>query len=242
MPAGSFALHTVVQPDCIADVAVQMPKACFDEKDQLNHRYHAKRALYLLQIALALEMNAQDLGIESLQWTALRGDPRRPALLLRLRDSKAAIRLLPALPPSTFPLQRLAPGRNNLRSACAPRAAGASAEEHPLLPTPYYNAGIVEDLLLMQHAQTMQAAASNARSMRDAAVLLHIWAAHQRLADGTDGVDGTLLTMLLTHLLESGRAVSYTLAYRELYYRVALMNSKFCHREGSPQQELPLHL
>jgi len=78
--------------------------------------------------------------------------------------------------------------------------------------------------------------------MRDAAVLLHIWAAHQRLADGTDGVDGTLLTMLLTHLLESGRAVSYTLAYRELYYRVALMNSKFCHREGSPQQELPLHL
>jgi hypothetical protein len=39
----------------VVDVAVDMPGSCFDDKDYLNNRYHAKRVLYLdsLRVALA---------------------------------------------------------------------------------------------------------------------------------------------------------------------------------------------
>jgi U3 small nucleolar RNA-associated protein 22 len=48
---GSHATDTAIQGDNVVDVAVAMPASCFDHKDHLNHRYHAKRALYLAAVA-----------------------------------------------------------------------------------------------------------------------------------------------------------------------------------------------
>ena len=55
--------------------------------------------------------------------------------------SNFELRLLPCIALQTFPLARLAPGRNNLRAAAA-AAAGADAAPE-LLPTPHYNAAIL---------------------------------------------------------------------------------------------------
>lgn len=49
--AGSHATDTAIQGDYVVDVAVQMPASCFEHKDHLNHRYHAKRALYLAALS-----------------------------------------------------------------------------------------------------------------------------------------------------------------------------------------------
>ncbi len=60
----------------------------------------------------------------------------------RAGDSGAGfrLRLLPCVAPGAFPAPRLAPRRNNLRSAVG-AAGAASAPE--LLPTPHYNAAIL---------------------------------------------------------------------------------------------------
>ena len=52
--------------DKVVDVAVDMPGSCFDEKDYLNHRYHAKRVLYLdsLRVALLRKMRSRAEGEE----------------------------------------------------------------------------------------------------------------------------------------------------------------------------------
>jgi hypothetical protein len=51
---GSWAARTMARPGTVVDVAVEMPRACFDEKDHLNHRYFARRAQYLGHLAAAL--------------------------------------------------------------------------------------------------------------------------------------------------------------------------------------------
>lgn len=69
--------------------------------------------------------------------------------------SGLTLRLLPTLPPSTFPLARLAPHRNNLRTAAPPAAAAAAAPAKPAAgaqggegdagaPTPHYNTSVLQ--------------------------------------------------------------------------------------------------
>lgn len=57
-------------------------------------------------------------------------------------------------------------------------------------------------------AEACRAAASRCEQFSDAAALLRVWAQQQQLAQGADGLSGTLLTMLLVHLVEGGQAVS----------------------------------
>lgn len=111
---GSFGLRAALRPSPCLDLSLLMPAACFDSKDQLNHRYFAKRALYLAHVAAALRGHPQLSGVG---WECLADDPRRPALVLHPRQTPGGfcIRLLPAAPPELCPLPRLAPDRNNLR-------------------------------------------------------------------------------------------------------------------------------
>ncbi|KAL4426966.1 hypothetical protein ABPG77_009527 [Micractinium sp. CCAP 211/92] len=131
---GSFALRAALAPSPAVDLALLMPPACFDNKDQLNHRYHAKRALYLAHLAAALRKHPE---LGGLSWECLADDPRRPVLVLQppAGTSQAGfrVRLLPAAPPELCPLHRLGPGRNNLRSAVAapPKPAPQPAPQQP---------------------------------------------------------------------------------------------------------------
>jgi U3 small nucleolar RNA-associated protein 22 len=205
---GSYAAGAAARPSPVVDLALEMPRSCFDDKDQLNHRYHAKRALYLAHAAAALRSAAAPLGLARVEWAAVNGDPRRPALLLHLQagasPAGAALRLLPALAAGTFPLQRLAPGRNNLRSAVLPAAAtGGEAQQ---APTPHYNNSILQDMMAARHAAAVKAAAARVPRFAEAAVLLRVWARNQQLDAGADGLGGFLLTMLLAHLVQKGVA------------------------------------
>jgi U3 small nucleolar RNA-associated protein 22 len=244
---GSFAIDGASLPAPCLDLAVVMPSSCFDDKDQLNHRYHAKRALYLSHVATALQSKkvAKQLGLNTtttstvpqLEWVPFRDDPRRPVLVLHFQpgtfsSTGATLRIIPVAEPDLFPLQKLAPMRNNLRSVCkklSSAAAVASGGEKrapsnategsssELLPTPYYNAGILQDMLMLEHSKTLQKIANNASKFGEAAILLRVWAQKHSLRNGADGVDGLFLTNLLAQLLQSGKAVGYFIFFHFFY-------------------------
>lgn len=134
----------------------------------------------------------------------LHGDPRRPALLLRPAKAEGVvIRLLPTISPSTFALPRLAPDRNGVRAHARPApapAAAAAADPHAdghggggepmaaavdpeqlLLPTPYYNACIVEDAAPALHAARLAQALGASPRLADGLCLLKMWARRQGL-------------------------------------------------------------
>ncbi|GAB4820593.1 hypothetical protein N2152v2_007639 [Parachlorella kessleri] len=227
---GSVPLGAAVRQAPCLDLAVELPQECFDSKDQLNHRqvkgrYHAKRALYLAHIMQALQSEP---AVSKVVLGTLCNDPRKPVLLVHpppgASPSGLIIRIIPTAPPALFPLPRLAPTRNNLRTATAPppaaaaagaakpagaaTAAGAGSEPQAEtgLPTPHYNTSILQDMLLLSQHKACQAAAGRAPHFAAAAALLRVWARTQALDSGADGVGGFLLTMLLADLVQKGAA------------------------------------
>ena len=63
----------MAQPSATVDVAVEMPRACFDEKDHLNGRYFARRAQYLGELAAALRKKPSFMQVS---WEFLGHDAR----------------------------------------------------------------------------------------------------------------------------------------------------------------------
>lgn len=52
---------------------------CFHEKDYLNHRYHAKRCLYLCIIKKYLKLSSV---VCKVKWSTLQNEARKPVLLV----------------------------------------------------------------------------------------------------------------------------------------------------------------
>ena len=73
---GGWAYHTMAKPNKTVDLAIQMPSSCFDEKDQLDGRYAARRAQYLCEVAAALRRKA---AFKRLSWEFLQHDARQAA-------------------------------------------------------------------------------------------------------------------------------------------------------------------
>lgn len=66
-----------------------------------------------------------------------------------LGSESFALRLLPVLEPGIFPFSKLAPQRNNLRASPSTAPAGQAPvvpqkDEPSLLPTPSYNAALLQ--------------------------------------------------------------------------------------------------
>uniref|UniRef100_A0A670Z235 Nucleolar protein 6 n=1 Tax=Pseudonaja textilis TaxID=8673 RepID=A0A670Z235_PSETE len=77
---GSYLLGTCIKPDVNVDVAVIMPKEAFQEKDNLNQRYHRKRALYLAHLAQHL---AETNRFGSVAFGYQNGNHLKPVVLLQ---------------------------------------------------------------------------------------------------------------------------------------------------------------
>ena len=70
---GAFATRTMALPEAVIDVTVTMPTDCFYPKDNLNHQYHARRALYLATAAAALQKVA---AFKQQRWEYINGNLR----------------------------------------------------------------------------------------------------------------------------------------------------------------------
>lgn len=141
---GSYATRAVARPDTIVDVAVEMPAGCFQPRDHLGHRYHAKRALYLTTLAQRL---SREPSFAAQSYGTFHGDPRLPTLVLHPTPPAPSapgsvqskppglgfkIRLLPCIAPDTFPAAKLEPSMNNVRSALL-----AGSGSGPAAPSPF---------------------------------------------------------------------------------------------------------
>ncbi|GFR51741.1 hypothetical protein Agub_g14187 [Astrephomene gubernaculifera] len=213
----------------------------FVPKAHLNYRYHARRAVYLMAIARHLRDVSYSLfGEQRLE--ALHGDPTRPVLVLQPPKAGGySLRILPSIAPATFALPRLAPDRNGVRTHCkaaagkgaasssslpAAEAAGNADQEQQqqLLPTPHYNAGILEDMLLPVHAARLKSVLASSPRLLDGLLLLKVWARQHGLharsaaapatANSADAstssygggcLDGCLLSMLVLLLSERNK-------------------------------------
>ncbi|KAF5838727.1 Nrap protein [Dunaliella salina] len=206
----------------------------------LNHRYHARRGLYLAAVAAHLHSN-KAFRSRPMRWEACQQDPTRPVLVLGPPSAPQSsppstsipaaphqfeLRLMACLPPSTFPLAKLAPDRNAVRAVQQARPPGGpqksaaqqqqqqqrkeEEQEAMLLPTPAYNASVVADCCALLHAALLQCALQANPKLADGLLLLKVWARQHALSASqtADGLDGHMLAMLMVHLAERGKLSS----------------------------------
>lgn len=141
------------------------PQRSFAASDFQNWSYLNKRSLYLAALAPLLSRAFPSL---SLHFAWLHGDFDKPLLQLALPPSlcahRGSLRLLPALPLSAFPAEKLAPARTNVRVPGL-KTAG---------PTWFYNASVLEDLLFPHYAAWLRRAADRAPALRTAGKLVQV--------------------------------------------------------------------
>ncbi|KAG9327014.1 hypothetical protein KVV02_006491 [Mortierella alpina] len=205
---GSFPLKTVAKNrhGWSVDVAVEMPEELFQEKDHMNYRYFYKRAYYLSVLAAAIQDKRSGMSSTRTEFSTLNGDQRKPILILHpsgdkketdFKKMKCTIRIIPYIPASVFPAQRLAPGRNNVRSADATEQ----------LPTPQYNTALQQDTAFTSHLTFLYQHSKNCAAFKDGCILLKVWATQRGLIRRTnEGFNGFLLEMLMAYLLQGGGA------------------------------------
>ena len=192
---GSYLLRTLARPALNLDLAAEMPAACFAPRDVKNHRYGDKRALYLAVLSAAL---AGAPGVERVGLLGHRGDTSKPVLSVRLAGLPFLdVRVHAVVSASAMKASLLSPDHGNVR-----RHAFEGAAPQP--PTPRYNAAVLEDAAMRRHLAAAHAALAGCAGAADAVVLLKAWARRRGLARQPDGVNGFLITMLLTALVQGG--------------------------------------
>ncbi|KAF3047615.1 hypothetical protein E8E12_010882 [Didymella heteroderae] len=178
---GSYPLKMATKSDdgIVIDLVVTMPKALFQDKDYLNHRYFYKRAYYLA--CLAAGIKAEKKHKFELSFEKWHGNQLQPILVVRpngdgdaddFSGSKARINIIPALPENTFAPNKLLPTSNAVRpkGGDEDEAAGKT-----LPPTPFYNSAVQSDANITAYLKLLYATATKADAFKDACILGRIW-------------------------------------------------------------------
>ncbi|RMC16490.1 hypothetical protein DUI87_06425 [Hirundo rustica rustica] len=212
---GSYLLGTCVRPEINVDVAVTMPREIFQDKDNLNQRYHRKRALYLSHIAQHL---SQKKLFGSVRFAYMNSNHLKPILLLRPqgKDEKMVTVRLHACPVSgLFKPSRFYPSKNNVRTAwfIEQNTPKEGATEPP---TPHYNNSILCDTVMLSHLHFLSNAATDFPGMKDGVALLKVWLNQRQLSKGLGCFSGFLVSMLVAYLLMKRKIVKMMSGYQVL--------------------------
>ncbi|XP_062482635.1 nucleolar protein 6 [Pezoporus occidentalis] len=212
---GSYLLGTCIRPEINVDMAVTMPREIFQDKDNLNQRYHRKRALYLAHIAQHLSKQ-QLFG--SVKFAYMNSNHLKPILLLRPqgKDEKMVTVRLHACPaPGLFKPSRFYPSKNNIRTAWfVEQSTPKEGTTEP--PTPHYNNSILCDTMLLSHLQFLSSAATDFPGMKDGVALLKVWLNQRQLSKGLGCFSGFLVSMLVAYLLMKRKIVKMMSGYQVL--------------------------
>uniref|UniRef100_A0A8C3FDV8 Nucleolar protein 6 n=1 Tax=Chrysemys picta bellii TaxID=8478 RepID=A0A8C3FDV8_CHRPI len=197
---GSYLLGTCIKPEINVDVAVTMPRAILQDKDNLNQRYHRKRALYLAHIAQHL---SKEKLFGSVRFTYMNSNHLKPILLLKPqgKDEKlVTVRLYACPAPGFFKPSRLYPSKNNVRTAWF-LEQGSPGEGAAEPPTPHYNNSILCDTGLESNLLFLAGAGADFPGMRDGVALLKVWLHQRELDKGLGCLNGFVASMLVAYLL-----------------------------------------
>ncbi|KAI7934127.1 hypothetical protein MJO29_016558 [Puccinia striiformis f. sp. tritici] len=151
------------------DLLVQIPLGVLQEKDYLSNRYFHKRAHYLAHISKSLLKSTFSENYE-FTYSYLEGDCFKPIINIKpLKDSKPAskwtARLILSYPQSVFPLSKLAPSKDNLKSTST-------------TSSPEYNQSILMDSteLNLQHRSFLTQLSTKSPAFNQTCRLLKTWA------------------------------------------------------------------
>eukprot|EP00727_Mastigamoeba_balamuthi_P000130 m51a1_g10113 putative nucleolar protein 6 (1105) ;mRNA; f:22238-26385 len=209
---GSWATRTEARPLVNVDVAVVMPDGMFTEDDVSGDAsgYLEKRREWVAGLAQRLQARA-DVGDVTLE--PFLGDTRKPIVSI--------------LPPfdAVAPRNKAkakAAGLDAVRVRLLPcLAAGAFAELEPCAPGCAFAANaVLEDTRVVWAAQWLHARAERCAALRDAVALAKSWLHARSTRAGPcarpDGVNGFLASLLVAHLLDTGRVNRQMSSYQIL--------------------------
>ena len=115
------------------------------------------------------------------------------------------IRVLPSIPPETFPSKRLSPSRNNIRPHYVTNESQDSSSN--LSPTPQYNNSILSDMFYVRNLHDLYKQTKSCVAFADACKLAKVWLNQRgfgRDEDGSSGFNGFAWSMLMKYLLHGG--------------------------------------
>lgn len=188
---GSYSIQCIVKPDVNVDLLIRLPKECFHEKDYLNHRYHAKRFLYLCIIKKYLESSTF-----KVKWSTLQNEARKPVLLVYSATSHVEVpgflvRIIPTAT-SLFNVSKLNSKRNNIKAL---KREGSVSQS-----TPMYNHSILEDMFLEDKTEFIKKTFLEWKELREALILLKVWARQRSSIYTHDCLNGFLLSVIVSYL------------------------------------------
>uniref|UniRef100_A0A0D3HRU2 Nucleolar protein 6 n=1 Tax=Oryza barthii TaxID=65489 RepID=A0A0D3HRU2_9ORYZ len=213
--AGSHAAGgAVARPDVSADLLVRLPKECFHEKDFLNHRYHAKRCLYLHVIEKSLRSSPL---IQKISWSTFLDEARKPVLHYFTVAAKEIaelpgfyVRIIPTAS-FLFNVSKMnLSTRNNVR---------AYTKDGINLPTPKYNCSILEDMFLEENAEFISSSVADWKALQEALVLLKVWARQRTSIYTHDCLNGYLISAILVFLTvdSAGSMINRSMTTRQIF-------------------------
>ncbi|CAN1814116.1 Nucleolar protein 6, partial [Linum perenne] len=189
---GSYSINCIARPETNVDLLLRLPKECFNEKDYLNHRYHAKRFLYLCVIKKFLKSSS---SISKVEWSTFQNEARKPVLDVYPAASTPEfpgffVRIIPTAK-SLFNVSKLGLRKNNIR---------ALQDGSTPVPTPRYNSSILEDMSLEENSEFLRNTFTGWNELGEALILLKVWARHRSSVYAHDGLNGFLLAIILSYL------------------------------------------
>ncbi|KAH9711400.1 nucleolar protein [Citrus sinensis] len=199
---GSYSINCVVKPAVNVDLFVGLPKECFHEKDYLNHRYHAKRCLYLCVIKKHLKSSP---SFDKVEWSAMQNEARKPVLVVypAVKSVEAPgffVRIIPTAA-SLFNIAKLNLKRNNVRAFNQVTCVLNYPEDGIPRATPKYNSSILEDMFLEDNAEYVEKTISRWKELGEALILLKVWARQRSSIYVHDCLNGYLISILLSYLV-----------------------------------------
>lgn len=198
---GSFLHETCVKPNIHVDLVLEMPKACLDHKDFINHRYLRKRALYLTYIAAKLGDSAE---VEDLQFTYHHGNHMKPTLVVTVKvegHKSVKVNLYVVPEEGYFKLNRFNPNKNNVRSQWYHGGTEEKEISEDQAPTPVYNSTLLEDLTLTSNNECLQRLHDDISGLKEGIILLKIWLRQRELDRGYGSFSGFIMSMYVMFLL-----------------------------------------
>lgn len=211
---GSFLLKTMTKPNQCVDLLVEMPKACLQDKDYQNFRYHYKRALYLSYLAKFMGSWSHTASLHfSL---APSGNPFMPSLVVSLTGKlgrRFSIRIFIGIPASAFKMERFAVEKCNVRPEWFDGTHSTSDVASEASATPYYNSAVLSNMLYESHLRTLFAAVSECPELRDAICLTKVWLA-QRSFQAALQLNGFIVSFIFVYLLQEKRISAQTSSYQ----------------------------
>ncbi|KAK9284676.1 hypothetical protein L1049_023852 [Liquidambar formosana] len=195
---GSYSIQCIVKPDVNVDLFIRLPKECFHEKDYLNHRYHAKRCLYLCIIKKYLELSPL---LHKVEWSTIQNEARKPVLVAYPATNLVEVpglfvRIIPTAT-SLFSISKLNLKRNNIQAL---KQEGSVPQA-----TPKYNSSILEDMFLEDKTEFIKRAFLGWKELGEALILLKVWARQRSSIYAHDCLNGFLIAAIMSYLAaESG--------------------------------------